>query len=202
MSNGQEWVSPLLPTGDQSDRLSVWLRLCSGHLKFRPVGSEGLVMFSRSSSSPRLGPRSYIHCKPAKTDNYMHTTLQHVHTHIQFIYQTERQAHPLFPTSAGRAPLQLRRLWQNCFSVQYVWEKRGLGGVGDLEVGQGFQKTSTVPSQELLSRLGSLPLNGCHLHPSCKILLGSSWGGIWVLWGSVPSQERGRWWELEVAAKY
>ena len=35
------------------------------------------------------------------------------------------------------------------------------GGGGDLEVGQGFQKTSTAPSQEQLSCLGSLPLNNC-----------------------------------------
>lgn len=61
--------------------------------------------------------------------------------------------------------------------------EQGGGGGGDLEVGQGFQKTSAVPSQDLLSCLGSLPPSNCfslcaHTHPA-NPLLGQShtWGG-------------------------
>lgn len=34
-------------------------------------------------------------------------------------------------------------------------------GGGDLEVGQGFQKTSTAPRQQLLSYPGSVPRDNC-----------------------------------------
>lgn len=93
---------------------------------------------------------------PAILHIHAHTTTQlaaQTHTHTIYLLdrQTDRQTHPLFPASACRAPLQLSRLWQSCFSMQHVWVSRGEGG--DLEVGQGFQET------ELLSCLGSPLLN-------------------------------------------
>lgn len=61
-------------------------------------------------------------CKPAHT----HTTTQlAAQTHTHTIYLLDRQTHPLFPASACRAPLQLSRLWQSCFSMQHVWVSGG-----------------------------------------------------------------------------
>lgn len=61
--------------------------------------------------------------------------------------------------------------------LQYAARLGEQGGGGDFEVGQGFRKTSAVPSQELLGCLGSLPLNNClslHTYTSWEVLLRQS----------------------------
>lgn len=126
------------------------------HTETRLTTSEGFInTFSRSSDSLWLCPRCCTSCNPART----HVTLQHLQTHTYnlFIRQTDT------PSLPQHMHAELHCSSADCGRAASVCSLFGWAGVGggDLEVGQGFQKTSAAPSQELLSCLGSLPLDNC-----------------------------------------
>lgn len=132
--------------------------------------SDWLNKFSRSSNSPWLWLR-VLPQLPAHTHTHTHTTAciwpcsTCRHTYNLFIRQTDRHTH-----SSQHLHADLHCSSADCSraaSVCSMFEWAG-GEGGDLEVGQGFQETSTAPSQELLSCLRSLPLNNCLPHTSCK----------------------------------
>lgn len=136
----------------------------------------GPLIFSRKAPPLQVSARGWT---PAvRLHNPLNMTLQPEQTHNLFI----RQTHPLFPASACRSPLQLGRLWQSCFGMQYVWVSRGVGCGGGtwLEVGQSFLEDVRRAQPRSYSAGSALHRSITVYTCSAKPCWGQShtWGGV------------------------